>query len=83
VGPLPPVFFPKFSAGLRIEIFGGDLVRTPHPQNLSLLANFSFLPPPPLNAIAINAKLAKPSDNFQTLWISGDVKISEIPFVMF
>ena len=47
VGPLPPVFFPKFSAGLRIEIFGGDLVRTPHPQNLSLLANFSFLPPPP------------------------------------
>jgi hypothetical protein len=50
---------------------------------ISLSLPISHFSPPPLNAIAINAKLAKPSDNFQTLWISGNVKISEIPFVMF
>jgi len=55
--------------------------RTPH--NLSLPISDS---PPPLNAIAINAKSAKPSDNFWTLprWnrISGNIKTSEIPFVV-
>ena len=57
------VFFPKFSCLSKIDFFGGDLVR-PHSQNLSSpISDFS----PPLIDIAINAKSAKPPNNFQTL----------------
>ena len=78
------VFFSKIFLSLEDRFFGGDLVR-PHSQNLSSPIS-DFFPPPQRHCN--QCKIGKTiSDYFRTLprWnqISGDVKTSEIPFVMF